>query len=258
MNALDRIQKNYESFTKTEQEIAIYILNHPLEVARKPIIDVAESANTSKTAMIRFTQKIGYSGFSEFRFDLSRSLMRSTEQEENIQGDSIINDIGDAYISCIQQLKTSLSQDDLDKIAKKLMSARRIKTIGYDRTYIPAMQLRRRLAKIGYDAEAIDNVALMKDMPEILNQDDLIILFTIQDTAKTYYTITQEAHFSNIPIICFTMSKNLSFKKFCETYIVLPHITNNTEYSFLDNQAIFLIVVEMLLETLAHSSQKKQ
>lgn len=57
MNALDRIQKNYESFTKTEQEIAIYILNHPLEIARKPIIDVAKSSHTSKTALIRFTQK---------------------------------------------------------------------------------------------------------------------------------------------------------------------------------------------------------
>lgn len=257
MNALDRIQKNYESFTKTEQEIAIYILNHPLEIARKPIIDVAESSHTSKTALIRFTQKIGYSGFSEFRFDLSRSLIRSTEQEENIKSDSIINAIGDAYISCIQQLKTSILQEDLDIIAKKMISARRIKILGYDRTFIPAMQLRRRLAKIGYDAEAIDDIALMKDMPEILNQDDLIILFTIQDTAKTYHTIIQEAHVSSVPTICFTMAKTLSFKKFCETYIVLPHITNTTEYSFLDNQAIFLIVIEMLLETLAHASQKK-
>ena len=132
MNALDRIQKNYESFTKTEQEIAIYILNHPLEIARKPIIDVAESSHTSKTALIRFTQKIGYSGFSEFRFDLSRSLIRSTEQEENIKSDSIINAIGDAYISCIQQLKTSILQEDLDIIAKKMISARRIKILGYE------------------------------------------------------------------------------------------------------------------------------
>ena len=28
MNALDRIQKSMDNFTKTEKEIAIYILNH--------------------------------------------------------------------------------------------------------------------------------------------------------------------------------------------------------------------------------------
>lgn len=258
MNPLDRIQANYETFTKTEQEIAIYILNHPLETARKPIVDVAKSSHSSKTALIRFSQKIGYSGFSEFRFDLSRSLIRSNDQDENIKSESIIDAVSNAYISCIQEFKSYIMQEDLDKVTQKMISAKRLKLIGYDRTFIPALQLRRRLAKIGYDAEAIDDFALMKDMPEILNQDDLIILFTIKDTSKSYSVIVQEAYASHIPVVCFTMAKNLPFKKYCDTYVVLPNVANNTEYSFLDNQAIFLIVVEMLLETIAHHSNQSK
>ena len=66
MNPLDRIQSNFENFTKTEQEIAIYIINHPLETARKNINTIAKSAHSSKSALIRFSQKIGYSAFAEF------------------------------------------------------------------------------------------------------------------------------------------------------------------------------------------------
>lgn len=252
MNALDRIQKSMDNFTKTEKEIAIYILNHPLESSRKPIPDVAKSTHSSKSALIRFSQKIGYSGFSEFRFDLSRSLIRTVEQEVEEKNTSTISNIADAYCACIQEIKTMVLQEDLDKIANKIIHARRVKLIGYDRTYLPAYQFRRRLAKIGYDAEGIDDIALMKDMPEILNKDDVIIIFTIQDTAKTYPTIVQEAHASNIPVICFTMTPNLKFKKDCDIYTVLPHISRNSEYAFLDNQAIFLVFIEMLLETIAN------
>ena len=33
MNTLDKIQSCFENFTKTEQEIAIYIINHPKNIS---------------------------------------------------------------------------------------------------------------------------------------------------------------------------------------------------------------------------------
>ena len=256
MNPLDRIQSYYDEFTKTEQEIAIYIINHPLETARKPILYIAQDTHSSKSALIRFSQKIGYSGFSEFRFDLSRSLVSSTGQEDISSSTPIISAISNAYSECIQQIKGGLLQEDLQEISKMISKAQRIKILGYDRTYIAALQLRLRLSKIGYDGEAVQDLSLMQDFPDILTKKDLIILFTIHDNRKSYSNIIKEAHASNIPVICITMTPNLKFKKECDMYVCLPNVSKNSQYSFLDNQAIFLIFIEMLLETLAKESQQ--
>ena len=144
----------------------------------------------------------------------------------------------------------------MEQLAGKIASSNRIKIFGIDRTYTSALQLRLRIAKIGYDAEAVDNTALMIDFPEILNKDDLIIIFTIRDNHKEYAPIVAEASSAGIPDICITMTPNLKFKKHCDQYICLPCISKEMDYSFLDNQAIFLVFIEMILGSLATIPQK--
>ena len=256
MNPLDKIQSYFENFTKTEQEIAIYIINHPLETARKDINTIAKNTHSSKSALIRFSQKMGYSGFSEFRFDLSRSLVTVNGQETPEEQKPQIHAIADVYCQYIQQIKTSVLPEEMEQLAGKIASSNRIKIFGIDRTYTSALQLRLRIAKIGYDAEAVDNTALMIDFPEILNKDDLIIIFTIRDNHKEYAPIVAEASSAGIPVICITMTPNLKFKKHCDQYICLPCISKEMDYSFLDNQAIFLVFIEMILGSLATIPQK--
>ena len=164
--------------------------------------------------------------------------------------------IADAYCQYIQQLKTAILPEELEQLAQKIEKSNRIKIFGFDRTYTSAMQLRLRLAKIGYDGEAVNNVALMVDFPEILNKNDLIIIFTIRDNHKQYAPIVTEAHSAGIPVICITMTPNLKFKKHCDQYICLPSISKEMDYSFLDNQAIFIVFIEMILGSLATLSRE--
>ena len=51
------------------------MLNHLDLVASYTIIDVAEFADVSKSALLRFCKKLGYSGYSEFKFEVSRFLL---------------------------------------------------------------------------------------------------------------------------------------------------------------------------------------
>lgn len=255
MNPIDTIQAHYEEFTKTEQDIAVYIINHPQDAARRPITSIAQASGTSKSALIRFSQKIGYKGFSEFRFDLSRFLVGSNgidiTQEEK---PTPVTAIADKYCEVIQQLKNAVSCEELNEISQMIINANRIKIVGLDRTFNSASQLRLRISKIGYDAEAVDNIALIQDLPEILKPQDLIILFTIRNNHKNYDDFVTSLHDSGIPVVCITMTPNLKFNKYCDKYIVLPMISKDTNYSFLDNQVIFLVFIEMLLECLAKIS----
>lgn len=44
---------------------------HQAETLRVNIAELAELCRASRSAVLRFTQKLGYSGFTEFKYDFS-------------------------------------------------------------------------------------------------------------------------------------------------------------------------------------------
>lgn len=62
------------SFTATEQNLADFALLHPEELQTMSANDLADAAYTSKASVFRFLNKIGMSGFPEFKNRLLREV----------------------------------------------------------------------------------------------------------------------------------------------------------------------------------------
>ena len=77
MNAYLRIKEYNDSYTATEKLIAEYILEN--DILQDSAQALGEKTNTSAAAIIRFSKKIGFKGFS----DLKMNLAQSTKEEEN-------------------------------------------------------------------------------------------------------------------------------------------------------------------------------
>ena len=114
-----------------------------------------------------------------------------------------------------------------------------------------AMQMRQRLAKIGIDAEATADTTLMIDFEDICGPDDCVCVFTIADNGGIYNPIITTISENRCPVFCFTMSQALPFKKKCEQYVVLPRISRDSSISFLDDQAVFMVFIEILMNRIA-------
>lgn len=257
-NPFERIQECYESLTSTDKEIAYFILNNPRDCARLSIGSVAELIGVSKSALVRFSSRIGYSGFAEFKFDLSRFLVtrNSAQSEENPEPSDLIRTITDTYSRYILMLNDFINQETMSRIAEKIVNAKRVKILGKNRTFNSAMQLRQRLSKIGLDAEAVNDSAIMSDLSEILNSSDVMIIFTIGNSLNSYADLVRTTAEGGCPIICFTMTEDLSFRDLCDEYVVLPRISHNSSISFLDDQAIYFVMIEILLDLIASLIRK--
>lgn len=250
MNPIELIQNHFEEFTKSEKEIAIYIINNPQEIFRYNILDLVKLTKTSKSAIIRFTQKLGYNGFTEFKFDLRRAII--SNDNEFIENNSIIR----TYIECLTQMEAEIDNKQIISFAKNILNAHNIKIIGNGRTYNSAYQFKQRLLKIGIDSEALQELSLIRDSLSILNKGDMVIIFTIADNGKVYPPLFKDANFA-YDVSTITMTNNLPFKKYCQDYIVLPKISNYRYNTFLDDQAIFYIFIEVLLNEIAKHCRSK-
>lgn len=72
MSCKFKIKEAKASFTTTEQRIADYILTHREETINASAQEMAEVTQTSPAALIRFSQKLGYKGFTALKVDLAK------------------------------------------------------------------------------------------------------------------------------------------------------------------------------------------
>jgi Transcriptional regulators len=79
---------------------------------------------------------------------------------------------------------------------------------------------------------------------------DLVILFTIHDSVR-YDKYVKQCKERGCTVVCVTMTQDLTYRKLCDTYVVLPRISRDSKVSFLDDQPLFMIYIEILLAEIA-------
>lgn len=251
MNIIDLIQEQSSSYTKNEQDIAYYILNHPLDAGRLTIEKLAEETNTSKAALIRFAKKLGFSGYSEFKYALNRFLVsNNAEVSTNYHEDSPLS-ITNIYINALQEFQNSITEEQVYSLAKKIKDSSKIRILGLSRSSFSAKQMEARLLRIGIDSKSLNDSLEIADTVNILQKNDLVIAFSVSDNTKFYENSMRDIHQQGAQLALITANPVLSFKDEVDYFFALPHVTHDNSFSFLDNQALFFVFIEVLLNALA-------
>ena len=250
MNPFERLDFYKSNYTKSEKIIYEWIKKNPSTVVKDSIESLAEEISTSKAAIIRFSKKIGYSGFAEFKFELSRYIISGIRENKNENMD-ISRSITSLYAGYIKQINDFIDLKNIKTIAKTLSNARRVKILGKNRTGLSALQFRYRLTKIGFDAEAITDCILMNQMQESLTKGDVVLIFTTRAEDLQYYELIKNISKNGVTTIVVTCTETKLIKQ-SNYHILLPSIENASTSSFLDNQTIMFVFIEILLAELAY------
>lgn len=250
MNPFERLDFYKSNYTKSEKIIYEWIKKNPSTVVKDSIESLAEEISTSKAAIIRFSKKIGYSGFAEFKFELSRYIISGIRENKNENMD-ISRSITSLYAGYIKQINDFIDLKNIKTIAKTLSNARRVKILGKNRTGLSALQFRYRLTKIGFDAEAITDGILMNQMQESLTKGDVVLIFTTRAEDLQYYELIKNISKNGVTTIVVTCTETKLIKQ-SNYHILLPSIENASTSSFLDNQTIMFVFIEILLAELAY------
>lgn len=80
MSCIYRIKENMHTYTDTEKRIAEYILENKDEVVNFSSQHFAKEINSSAAAIVRFSKKIGYNGFTHLKVELARD---HSEEEQS-------------------------------------------------------------------------------------------------------------------------------------------------------------------------------
>ena len=99
------VRDHYVDLGDIDRDIWRYISMHRYEAANSTLVDLAAKCNASKSAVLRFAQRLGFRGFSEFKY----ALKAEVEADARDMVDAAVLDRYTAIVS--KSLKDFLSRD---------------------------------------------------------------------------------------------------------------------------------------------------
>lgn len=189
-DVLIRIRSFLSSLKPAEQRTAEYVIDNATEVIHLSITKLAEKVGVSEATVVKFCQKIGYSGYQELKIFLAASI-KNKDNEEHIYDDiaagdsteTIINKIFQIYSGSFSDTKKMLKNSELNECVSMLLESKRIFFFGYGASGIVALDGELKFKRIGYNTEALTDNHSQKTVASLLSKKDLVI--AISDSGRT-------------------------------------------------------------------------
>lgn len=121
MRLQEMLNNNYEKMNENDLMIWRYIQGHKRECCEISIEELAERCCISRTTISRFTQKLSFTGFREFKVRLKLEW-----EQEQIQSEILLEEVCNNYQKCIQTMKNT----DIKEICEAIYGAHRLFVFG--------------------------------------------------------------------------------------------------------------------------------
>ncbi len=112
------VSASYKEFSSGQKKIADLFFREPIFIAFSSALEVGKRVEVSESTVIRWTQKLGYKGYTEFQHTLQRKLaeerLNTARQEQPAAADqSFLENLLDADITSILKLKETINEENL-------------------------------------------------------------------------------------------------------------------------------------------------
>jgi RpiR family transcriptional regulator, carbohydrate utilization regulator len=156
---LPRLRAALPSLQPSEARVARSILDDPEAVIHRSVTEVAETAGSSPSTVVRCAQKVGFRGFHELKLALAQELAafdRAGPTRPMQDGDamSVLADVTAAGARTITEAAAVIDPDELAAAVSLLDGARRILVVGAGTSAPLAQDAGYRFRMIGLPTES--------------------------------------------------------------------------------------------------------
>ena len=235
--------------TRTEEDIAQYIIEHQEVLEKLSTRAIAKATYTSSSAVIRLAHKLGFEGYNDLKKqyleeqDYLNSHFQNIDanipfsQDNNIM--SVAGTIKEVMIESANDTLSLIHHDSLQQAIKILHKSKHIYVFGFS-AYVPlATVFQMKMSRIKKHVVVQSFVGEEKYQADMLNQDDCAIIISYSGENSSLINVASLLKENNIPIIVITSigENSLSSYAMCLLYMstrekLFSKIANYTaEYS---------------------------
>ena len=234
LNELKRMNK----LTSTEQGIVNYILTNPEELEKISSRQLAELTYTSPATVVRICQKLGFSGYSEFKIKYLQEVNQTPRMDQINRTNPItsedslhriVNKVAALEITAIEQTKKGIDLDQLNRVSELLNQATCIDFYAFDNNLHLAKNACSHFLYAGKQAVIHDssNAQFMQAFASVEGHVAIIISRTGEN--PMLYRIATILCEKKIPLLVLTESRHSSLAKISTEHLYLYNVHRFTD-----------------------------
>ncbi|MCL9780758.1 MurR/RpiR family transcriptional regulator [Vibrio sp. S4M6] len=214
----EQVVQSYDGLSLRLQQVADFVMAQPMLVAVETMATIAEQANVPLSTLSRFSNAMGFSGFSQmqalFRDQyLNRprdykERVRQARENDLLDSESpaaIFHDFGQANMDAMERMHVDVSEQKLEKAVSLLDNANTIYIQGMRRAYPVAFYLWYALMKSDNNVVLVDDHGgMLKPLTKRMNSNDVLLCVTFNPYAPETSTLVDQAYSKQVPIVAIT------------------------------------------------------
>jgi len=142
------IQSRFEECSRSQKDVAQYIVDHLDEAAFQTAEELARRANTSSSTVVRFSQALGFEGFPELQAAAREEYRRLHAQPGEASGPLFALDQNEFETALaadhlnVEDTARKVSRPDVEALTDAIVSAGKVLVVGTDQMAFFASYLR--------------------------------------------------------------------------------------------------------------------
>lgn len=247
MTILTTMDHKKNEFSNAEKKVYDFIKENYEHIESYTITRVADQAQTSTSAVLRFCQTLGFDGFKDFRFQLINDLKERPKEGTN----TIFNALVDGYITTLNSFKT-MDQSEMNHLMEDIKKASSISIGGLYYSSLPAKQLSYSLQDIGYMNHLVTDYLELSHLLNVIDTEGVFIYFSFMGGKNNalHYFIPKLKEALPKHSYLITLNNKSPLSEYFEHTITLPgsYLFHN---SIIDTESISSIFVEILINMIS-------
>lgn len=244
-----KIKMLYNTMGNAEKNIADWITQNPGKIISLSIVELAEKCHCSEATVVRFSKRLGLSGYQELKISLAAEGGGSAVNTHITANDSayemyekVCNDI---YLA-LELTKRSLNPEAIGLAAKKLCSADKIVVFGLGNSASIAMDASHKFLRAGLNAVSYSDNHMQVIAASHLTPNDVVIGISHSGSSKDIVEALKKAREHGATTIAITNSGKSPILKHSD--IVLSTSSDETQYNILalNSRIVQLAIIDTL------------
>lgn len=206
-----RIRKHYQGLSKNQKKIADYFIENSDKIPFMSVHEIAKTTGASVATVVRFSQSVGFSGFSDIRVAVADSIQDKLQNNEKFPliNDSDLNNllvtVANQDINNINETLQIINADEFKEAVVLINSAHRVYTAGLGISYLLSQILAYQLMQVGIDATCYNhNFTTFLEQALLAEKDDLLIVLSFPPYSTETIELAKAMHEKGIKVITIT------------------------------------------------------
>jgi DNA-binding MurR/RpiR family transcriptional regulator len=257
---LQRMEREMDSFSKGQRQIATYIINHYEKSAYMTASKLGAAVNVSESTVVRFAIELGFAGYPEFQRamqNIIRNRLKSFQRIEVtnhlIGGGDVLEKVLTSDVDKIKHTLDTIDREAFDGAVDQLIAAKNIYVFGVRSSFALATTLSYSLRMVFDNVHLIQSTSGSEVFEQMLGigPDDVLIAISFPRYSKRVVNAVEFAHRAGADVVALTDSAAAPIAAYANQLLT----AQSDMASFMDSLVAPLSIINALIVALSRKRQ---